>query len=99
MPRPGRLAPAEVERRLAGLPGWSLADGALCRSFRFADFDAAFAFMTRVALAAAALDHHPDWTNVWNRVDVRLLTHDAGGLSELDFALAERIDRAAAGSR
>ena len=95
MPRPAPLAPAEIERRLEGLAGWSLRDGALFRSFRFADFDAAFGFMARVALAAAALDHHPDWTNVWNRVDVRLLTHDAGGLTELDFALAERIDRIA----
>jgi 4a-hydroxytetrahydrobiopterin dehydratase len=95
MPRPAKLDPAAVQQRLAGLAGWSLDGDALSRSFRFADFDAAFGFMTRVALAAAALDHHPEWSNVWNRVDVRLTTHDAGGLTELDFALAERMDRLA----
>ena len=93
MARPARLADDEVARRLARLPGWSLdGDGKLARSFRFADFSEAFGFVSRAALAAEKLDHHPEWSNVWNRVEVRLTTHDAGGLTELDFALAERLD-------
>lgn len=84
-----------AQARLA--PHWSLStDGlAITRSLRFADFGAAFAFMTRVALAAEKADHHPEWSNVYNRVDVRLTTHDAGGLTERDFALAAAIDAAA----
>ncbi len=65
---------------------------AIVRTFTFADFSAAFAFMTRVALLAEKADHHPEWTNVWNRVDVALTTHDAGGLSHRDVAMAEAID-------
>jgi 4a-hydroxytetrahydrobiopterin dehydratase len=65
------------------------------REFRFADFRAAFAFMTRVALAAERADHHPEWSNVYNRVTVRLTTHDAGGLTDNDFALAAEADAAA----
>ena len=70
---------------------------AIAKSFRFADFNAAFAFMTRVALMAEKSDHHPEWFNVWNRVDIVLSTHDAGGLSERDVALAQFIDLAAKG--
>jgi 4a-hydroxytetrahydrobiopterin dehydratase len=90
------LDPAAVAARLKGAPRWTLgADGlSIARSFKFADFSAAFAFMTRVALAAEKADHHPDWSNVWNRVDVKLTTHDAGGLTEKDFALAAAIDTA-----
>jgi 4a-hydroxytetrahydrobiopterin dehydratase len=66
---------------------------ALTRSFLFADFSEAFAFMARVALLAEKFDHHPEWSNVWNRVDVLLTTHDAGGLSERDVGMAEAIDR------
>ncbi len=65
---------------------------AITRSFTFADFSQAFAFMTRVALLAEKADHHPEWSNVWNRVDILLTTHDAGGLSHRDVDLAERID-------
>ena len=65
---------------------------AIARTFTFADFSAAFAFMTRVALLAEKADHHPEWSNVWNRVDVALTTHDAGGLSHKDVSLAEAID-------
>ena len=83
--RPARLAPEEIERRLASLPGWELREGRLFRLFRFADFSAAFAFMTRTAMRAEQLDHHPDWSNVYNRVEVQLHTHDVGGLTELDF--------------
>ena len=65
---------------------------ALTRSFLFADFSEAFAFMTRVALLAEKFDHHPEWSNVWNRVDMLLTTHDAGGLSRRDVAMAEAVD-------
>jgi len=65
----------------------------LTRSFLFADFSEAFAFMTRVALIAEKMDHHPEWSNVWNRVDILLTTHDAGGLSERDVRMAEAVDR------
>lgn len=96
MPIP-RLTDAERDAALARLPAWSLrADGlAIEREFRFADFSAAFAFMTRVALLAEKADHHPDWSNVWNRVSIALSTHDAGGLTQRDMALAEAIERVA----
>jgi 4a-hydroxytetrahydrobiopterin dehydratase len=92
-----KLSPAERSSALARVPAWSVVDGrdALHRSFKFADFNAAFGFMTRVALAAEKLDHHPEWFNVWNRVDVTLSTHDAGGLTTRDIALAEAMDRIA----
>ena len=71
---------------------------ALSRTFKFADFSAAFGFMTRVALAAEKLDHHPEWFNVWNRVEITLSTHDAGGLTERDIKLAKIIDKLASGT-
>ncbi len=74
------------------LPGWSMEGEHLKRSFSFQDFSAAFAFMTRVALLAEQQDHHPEWFNVWNRVDIALTTHDAGGLSARDVKLAKAID-------
>jgi 4a-hydroxytetrahydrobiopterin dehydratase len=76
------------------LPHWSVAEGrdAIQRTFRFRDFSEAFGFMARVALLAEAQDHHPEWFNVWNRVDITLTTHDAKGLSERDLRLAEAID-------
>jgi len=92
MARPTRLDGAEIEKRLAGLEGWSLDGGKLFRSFRFADFNEAFGFMARAALVAETLNHHPEWLHVYARVDVRLETHDAGGITELDFALAERMN-------
>ncbi len=93
MPRPARLPDAEIAKRLAALPGWSLAGGKLRRELTFRDFSEAFGFMARAALVAEKMDHHPDWANVWNRVTVELSTHDAGGITELDFALAEAMDR------
>ena len=76
------------------LPRWSVAPGrdAIRREFRFRDFSGAFGFMARVALLAEARDHHPEWSNVWNRVEITLTTHDAGGLSERDIAMATAID-------
>lgn len=86
---------AEARAALAlELPGWSPVEGrdAIARSFRFADFSGAWGFMARVALLAEKQDHHPEWFNVWNRVDITLTTHDAGGLSARDVALAKAID-------
>jgi 4a-hydroxytetrahydrobiopterin dehydratase len=89
-----------TERRaaaLAALAGWTEVPGrdAIARSFTFTDFNTAFAFMTCVALKAERMNHHPEWFNVYNRVDVTLTTHDCGGLSERDLALAAFIDGAA----
>ena len=94
MPRPV-LAPAALAAALAELPGWELRDGRLHRALEFADFAEAFAFMTRVAFAAEKLDHHPDWSNVWNRVAIALWTHDSGGITRSDIELAGKIERAA----
>ncbi|MFM2044154.1 MAG: hypothetical protein RLY86_2730, partial [Pseudomonadota bacterium] len=79
---------------LAGLPGWTPVDGrdAITRTFTFADFNAAFGFMTRVALLAETMNHHPEWFNVYNRVQVVLATHDVDGLSELDIRMAGFMD-------
>jgi 4a-hydroxytetrahydrobiopterin dehydratase len=77
------------------MDGWDEHDGALHRSFRFGDFSKAFAFLTRVALHAEKVDHHPEFTSVWNRVDFRLTTHDAGGVTDKDHELARAIDKLA----
>ena len=87
-----KLDAAEIETRLADLDGWSVENGKLHRDLKFSDFAEAFGFMTRVALVAEAAQHHPEWSNVWNRVSIDLTTHDAGGISEKDFELASRID-------
>ena len=79
------------------LPEWSILNGKIKREIKFADFNQAFGFMTRVALVAETMGHHPEWSNVWNRVVIELTTHDLGGLSGLDVELAKRID-ALAGS-
>jgi 4a-hydroxytetrahydrobiopterin dehydratase len=81
----------EVQAALERLPGWAVVDGRLEREFRFPDFVAAFGFMTRVALLAQSMDHHPDWTNVYDTVRVRLVTHDLGGISTWDVRLAAEI--------
>ncbi|HEX2114593.1 MAG TPA: 4a-hydroxytetrahydrobiopterin dehydratase [Alphaproteobacteria bacterium] len=82
---------------LAELQGWRMADGrdAIIKSFKFKDFNQAFAFMTRVALMAEKMDHHPEWSNVYNKVEITLSSHDAGGLTERDIRLAKFIDQAA----
>ncbi len=92
-----KLTDAERASLPSRLPGWALVTGrdAIQRSFKFADFNAAFGFMSRVALLAERQDHHPEWFNIWNRVDITLSTHDAGGLSSRDLKLAEAIDAVA----
>jgi 4a-hydroxytetrahydrobiopterin dehydratase len=95
MARPETLSTEAAEARCSELLGWRIEDGKLRRKFSFADFPTAFAFMTRVAFVAEAMNHHPNWANVWAHVDVTLWTHDAGGLTELDFRLAEAMSAAA----
>jgi 4a-hydroxytetrahydrobiopterin dehydratase len=92
------LSAAQIAALPAELPAWGLIDAKLSREFRFADFSEAFGFMARVALAAEAMGHHPEWSNVWNRVTIALTTHDCGGLSDLDLQLARRIDVLAGGN-
>ena len=88
-----KLTATEREALAEELPDWNLSGEHLERGFEFADFSQAFAFMTRVALLAEKQNHHPEWSNVWNKVDVALTTHDAGGLSARDVKLAKAIDR------
>jgi 4a-hydroxytetrahydrobiopterin dehydratase len=92
MPKPQKIGAAAA---LAQLTGWTAVDGrdAIQKTFKFADFNAAFGFMTRVALAAEKADHHPEWFNVYKTVDVTLSTHDAGGVTELDIKLAETMNK------
>ena len=97
MARPTKLADADVTQRLAALPEWTVKDGKLHRELTFPDFTQAFAFMTDVAREADALDHHPEWFNVYNRVVIDLATHDAGGITTLDFDLARRAEDLARG--
>jgi 4a-hydroxytetrahydrobiopterin dehydratase len=93
-----KLDAAARQALAARLPGWRMVDGrdAIQKTFKFKDFNEAFGFMARAALVAEKMDHHPEWTNVWNRVEVTLSTHSAGGLTELDLKLAEAMDRIAA---
>jgi len=92
-----KLTDAERQAALDALPEWRLVDDrdAIRRVFKFADFNAAWGFMSRIALQAEKLDHHPEWSNVYSTVDITLSTHDCGGLSERDVALARFIDGAA----
>lgn len=93
---PPLLSGAERAAAMLALPGWSeCADrDAITKTFRFPDFAAAFSFMTRVALAAERLNHHPDWSNVYNRVEITLSTHDSGGVTLNDIGLARAIEAA-----
>jgi 4a-hydroxytetrahydrobiopterin dehydratase len=95
MTRPTTLPTAEIEARLQPLDGWRLEQGKLHRDFRFQSFVTAFGFMSQVALVAEKLDHHPEWSNVYGRVVVDLTTHDAGGVTDLDFELARRMNEIA----
>ena len=97
MTRPARIG---AEAALKQLSGWSKVEGgrdAIQKTFKFKDFNEAFGFMTRVALMADKLDHHPEWSNVYNRVDVTLTTHDADGVTELDVQMAAFMDGVAGG--
>jgi len=87
-----RLSDSEIQARLASLPGWRVKDGKLHREYAFADFVTAFGFMTKVALVAEKRDHHPEWFNVYNKVVVDLVTHDAGGISDKDVELAKTME-------
>lgn len=89
-----RLSGSARQEALAGIEGWSEVQGrdAIQRRFTFADFNEAWGFMSRVALVAEAMNHHPEWFNVWNRVDVTLTTHDAGGVTERDLKLARAMN-------
>ncbi len=82
-----------IHKKLKALDGWNFIDNALEKEFQFKDFVEAFGFMTKVAFWAEKLNHHPDWSNVYNRVKIRLNTHDAGGVTEKDFKLASHIDQ------
>ena len=91
-----KLSQQEVDAALQELPGWSLEDGMLHKTFEFKNFSEAFAWMTRVAIEAEKLDHHPDWCNAWNKVHVHLVTHAADGLTHFDVDLAQKMEALAA---
>jgi 4a-hydroxytetrahydrobiopterin dehydratase len=86
------LTPSAVQNAMASLPGWSVAGGKLHKDFKFRDFSEAFAFMSRVALIAERMNHHPEWSNVYNRVVMDLTTHDAGGITQVDVEFARRVN-------
>ncbi|MGB3713676.1 MAG: 4a-hydroxytetrahydrobiopterin dehydratase [Candidatus Promineifilaceae bacterium] len=86
-----KLTRAELERSLDGLPGWELIDSKLHKTFKFDSFAEAIGWMTTVAIFAEKIDHHPEWSNVYNRVTVNLITHDLDALSTLDIALAQKM--------
>jgi 4a-hydroxytetrahydrobiopterin dehydratase len=98
MGRPTKLSESEIAEMMSRVPGWEYREGALRRDLTFPDFKRAFGFMTSVALAAEARDHHPEWNNVYNRVSIAWSTHDAGGVTTLDFDLAEQVSKLADGS-
>ncbi len=92
---PDLLSEDTITTALASRPGWTLGDGHIARTFVFDDFVAAFGWMSSVALVAERMNHHPDWSNVYRTVRVRLNTHDAGGVTQLDLDLAAAMDRLA----
>jgi len=92
MPLSPKLSDPETRERLSRVPLWVLRDGRLHRDFSFEDFVEAFGFMSRVALLAERRNHHPDWSNAWNKVSIDLVSHDVGGISQRDFDLAAAID-------
>ncbi len=95
MSKPARLSEAEIRGALEGLPGWEISNAKLHREYRFADFVHAFGFMAASAVAIEAMNHHPEWSNVWNRVTIDLTTHDAGGITERDVRLAAKLEELA----
>src|SRR3990167_2835464 len=94
-----KLSETEITEALATLPGWSVEDGKLHRQFQFKDFVEAFGFMASAALVAEAMNHHPEWFNVYSTVRIDLTTHDAGGVSDKDLALAARLEALARAGR
>lgn len=93
-----KLGRDDIDARLGSLPGWTLADAKLRREFKFPDFVEAIGFMTRAAIEAEKMNHHPEWFNVYNKVVVELTTHSAGGITELDFELAGKLNLLASDS-
>jgi 4a-hydroxytetrahydrobiopterin dehydratase len=93
--RPGKLSEAEIATELGTLPSWTAAGSKLHRQYDFADFVTAFGFMSSAALVAQAMDHHPEWSNVWKTVRIDLTTHDAGGITALDVQLARAMEKLA----
>lgn len=91
--KPSKFAAAQIQSGLKKLPGWTLKKGKLHREYTFKDFVQAFSFMTACALEAEKMNHHPEWSNVWASVTVDLQTHDAGGITELDFTLAGKMEK------
>jgi len=91
MARPTKLTDADITTQLAALPGWTRSGDKLARTFEFVDFVAAFGFMAKCALVAERMNHHPEWFNVYKTVKVELATHDAGGITALDFELAKSM--------
>ena len=95
MPERRKLDDSEISGRLSEIAGWSYKDGSLTRDFQFDNFVSAFGFMSSVALLAEKMDHHPNWSNVYNSVSIALNTHDAGGVTDFDFVLAGQINEVA----
>lgn len=93
-----KLSDPEIQEKLSQLPGWTVVHGKLHREYKFKDFVHAFGFMASAALVAESMNHHPEWCNVYSTVKVDLMTHDVGGISELDFILADRMETLARGS-
>jgi 4a-hydroxytetrahydrobiopterin dehydratase len=92
MPDRIKLDESAIQARIKKLNNWRLRNGRLYKEFQFTDFVKAFGFMSSVALLAESLNHHPNWSNVYNKVTIELFTHDVGGITEFDFVLAEKID-------
>jgi 4a-hydroxytetrahydrobiopterin dehydratase len=95
MSKAKKLSDSEITSHLSKLPKWKLENAKLHREYKFADFVQAFGFMSSVALIAESMNHHPEWFNVWSTVKIDLTTHDCGGISERDFALAEKMEELA----
>ena len=96
MPAPQKLDASDLKSALARLPSWTLAQGKLHREYKFADFVHAFGFMATSAIAIEAMNHHPEWFNVWNKVVIDLMTHDSGGVTQKDIDLARKLEGFAA---
>ena len=88
-----KLTEKEIESEVAKMPGWKVVNGKLSKSFEFKDFIETFSFMTRVAMNAEKMNHHPEWFNVYNKVNIDLVTHDLNGISNYDMKLANTIDK------